>query len=105
MATFTIDPDDGRNVVGNQRFVGGTYTGPVSYAAGGDPITVDNLGLSDIRNLFVGVAANAALTTFRSLVVNPAQTKILWVVPNTGAEVAAATDLSGFTAFLWASGR
>ena len=105
MADFALSDNDGRNVVGNRRTVVGTYTGPASYATNGDAVSADDLGLSNIRVLTLGVAGDAANITPRLLRWNAAQTKIMWFVPDTGAEVANATDLSAFTATLYAEGR
>jgi len=103
--TFTLDDNDGRNVIGNRRSVSGTYTGPASYATGGDSIDADDLGLSSIRALTLGIAGDASNITPRLLRLNAAGTKIMWFVPNTGSEVANAPDLSAFTASLYAEGR
>ena len=81
---------------GHLRRIGG-YTGPASYATGGDSFTAAEMSMGRIIKLNVAVAANAALSTFRLLHWDPATQKVVWVVPNTGAEVAATTDLSGFT--------
>lgn len=105
MASFSVAGDDGRNVYGNRRSVTGTYTGPTSYVTGGDSITANDLGLSDIRQLDLGIAADASNANPRLLRLNGAGTKIMWFVPNTGSEVANATNLSGFTASLYADGR
>ena len=105
MATFALSSDDGRNVTGNRRIVTGVYTGPVLYATGGDSVAAADLGLSDIRSLDIGLAADAAGANPRLVRPNAAGTKLLWYVPNTGAEVANATNLSTFTATLQAEGR
>ena len=105
MATFALSSDDGRNVTGNRRIVTGTYTGPASYATGGDSITANDVGLSDIRELDFGLAADASAANPRLLRMNTAGTKIMWYVPNTGSEVANGTNLSAFTAVLRAEGR
>lgn len=102
--TFTL-ADDGRNVTGNRRVVTGTYTGPTSYATGGDAIDADDLGLARIQALTLGVAADASNANPRLLRLNAAGTKIIWYVPSTGAEVANATNLSAFTASLQAEGK
>lgn len=86
--------EDGSNT---KRRIMGIYTGPVSYVAGGDPIADADLKLGQLHVLnFAGVAMNAALTQ-RLVAYNHLTGKVVWVVPNTGAEVAGAVDLSGFT--------
>jgi len=105
MANFTLEDNDGRNVTGNRRVVDGVYTGPASYATGGDPVDADDLGLSSIRFLSLGLAANASNAVPYLLRLNAAGTKIMWFVPSTDTEVANATALSAFTASLHAEGR
>ena len=83
----------------------GQYAGPASYATGGDPFAAADVAMGRLEHLDLGVAANAALTTFRLLVYDTTNSKVLWIVPNTGAEVAAATDLSGFTTRFEAIGQ
>jgi hypothetical protein len=105
MATFTLSVNDGRNVLGNRWSVNGVYTGPASYPTGGDPVTAASLGLSNIRDLRLDSAVDAAGANARALRFNPTTSKIQWFVLSTNAEVANAVDLSGFTANLFASGR
>lgn len=102
---FTLSTNDGRNVTGNRRTVVGTYTGPASYTTGGDPLSAETLGLSNIRWLDLGVAADANGANARALRWNAAKTGVQWFVLSTNAEVANGVDLSGFTAFLQAEGR
>lgn len=102
---FSLSDDDGRNVFGNRRVNNGTYTGPTSYATGGDPIAAADVGLSDIRFLELNAALDANNANPRLLVSNRAGTKIMWFVPSTAAEVANGTNLSGFTAQIRIEGR
>lgn len=83
----------------------GKYTGPVSYATGGDSFAASDIGMGRIEHLVLGIAINAALSVVRLLIWDPGTQKILWYVPNTGAEVAAATDVSGFVARFEAIGQ
>lgn len=80
-----------------------TYTGPASYVTGGDSLVPGDLKLGVIDAIFFTVARSG--TTIRLLVYDKTNEKVLWFVPNTGAEVAAATDLSGFTADMLALGK
>lgn len=105
MANFTLEDNDGRNVTGNRRVVDGLYTGPASYTTGGDAVDADDLGLSSIRSLTLGIAGDASNANPRLLRLNAAGTAIMWYVPNTGSEVANGTNLSAFTASLHAEGR
>lgn len=82
----------------------GQYTGPASYATGGDPFTAANLGMSTIELLVTELAVNAA-GTVRGLQYDTAAGLLRWIVLDTGAEVAATTDLSGFSARFEAIGK
>ena len=82
-----------------------TYTGPASYTTGGEVINnLTDFGWGRTHTL-IGVAKNAALTAYRLLVFDLATQAVIWAVPDTGAEVAATTDLSGFTAEIFVTGR
>jgi hypothetical protein len=77
------------------------YTGPASYATGGDLIDANDLKIGSIVDIWFTLAVNGA-GTVRLLHYDGANGKIRWVVPDTGSEVANTTDLSGFQAFLFA---
>ena len=80
-----------------------TYTGPASYTTDGEAITNQtDFGWGETHTLH-GIARSGA--TYRLLVLDRANQKVLWVVPNTGAEVANGTDLSGFTAEILVTGK
>ena len=80
------------------------YAGPASYATGGDSLTAAELGLGKIEAVnCVGAAWNGSAA--RILVYDYANSKMVWYVPNTGAEVGAATDLSLYTVRLEVLGR
>jgi len=83
----------------NRRIV--TYTGPNPYVAGGDPFTPAEVKLKMIES-FGGangvVASNAAFTAVRIVLYDYTNAVCRWFIPNTGAEVAAGVDLSGFSA-------
>jgi len=70
------------------------YTGPAAYVAGGDSFTGDNVGLGNIDAILGQVAWSGTAT--RLLVFDKTNSKIVWYVPDTGAE--ATGDLSAFTA-------
>lgn len=73
-----------------------TYTGPASYATGGDPVSPqDDLGWGKVYAVLGAVITNGS--AIRVGVFDPVASTIVWYVPNTGAEVAAAVDLSTFT--------
>lgn len=103
--TLTITNYEFRDKLMNCLVRRATYAGPASYTTGGEVISNPNdFGWSRTHTL-AGVAHNAALTAFRLLVLDLATQAVLWVVPDTGAEVANATDLSGFTAEIFVTGR
>lgn len=72
-----------------------TYTGPASYATGGD--AVDAGVIRGGRLLAIGAAVATDGTTAYLLWLDVANQKILWFVASTGLEVAALVDLSAFT--------
>lgn len=72
----------------------GAYTGPSSYTTGGDPIVAADVKLGSIDMLLLELGRNAAHTTFYLLAFNKPNGVIMWIVPNTGVEVANGTDLS-----------
>lgn len=75
------------------------WTGPVSYATGGEDVSPAVFGLGKVIAL-VGLAVITDGTTVRIGAWNIATGKIQWFVPNTNAEVAAAVNLSTFTGSL-----
>lgn len=98
--------DDGKGLsVGSKRGNLFTYTGPSSYATGGDSKAASDFGLGRLLFLdFAGVAYSSAAGATRLVVYSRTTGKFLWFVPNTGAEVAAATDLSGYSLSVLAVG-
>jgi hypothetical protein len=88
------------------RKIGG-YTGPASYATGGDAITAGELGMARIELLLLGDATNGTL--YRHLVFIPNTTTggglIRWLDATNGAEIANATNLTTYTARFEAIGK
>lgn len=75
------------------------YAGPASYVAGGDPLAPGDVKLGQIHIVGGGggiLAWNGSAV--RLVVWDSVNQKLVWYIPNTGAEVAAAQDLSAFTA-------
>ena len=97
MPTLDLTTFRAEDLSSTKRRTQGIYTGPASYVAGGDPFVAADVKLGQLHLLvFGGNAVNAALAQ-RILAVNYTTGVIIWVVPDTGVEVAGAVDLSGFT--------
>jgi hypothetical protein len=104
MATLTIDGKHPQLSLGNALGALRQYTGPASYVTGGDAMTAQEFKLGRLYDIIpMGHAINAG-GTIRLLQYDVANAVMIWTVPNTGAEVANATDLSGYTAHLLAIG-
>ncbi len=73
------------------------YTGPASYATGGDSLPPGAVKLGRIKVILFEPALNAAGTAILLLRYDYAASKVKWF-DMAGAEVAAATDLSGYSA-------
>ena len=71
------------------------WTGPTSYVTGGEDVSPAVFGLGKIIAI-VGLMITDG-TTMRIGVWNIATQKLQYIVPNTNAEVANATNLSTFT--------
>lgn len=70
------------------------YTGPASYATGGDPVNASSeLGMAEVYLVVGNIGSGSAI---RLPFFDYATQKIQWFIPNTGAEVANAVDLSTF---------
>lgn len=97
MPTISLAVARGRDIAGVRRRTVGRYTGPASYVTGGDPIAPGDVGMGRIEFFDFELASNGA-GTFRLIQYDHASGKAIWVVPNTGAEVANGTNISAFTA-------
>jgi len=71
------------------------YSGPASYATGGDPLDPADFRMGKVFAILGAVAANG--TTPYLLHFDVATSTIFWYVASTGLEVAGAVDLSGMT--------
>jgi hypothetical protein len=83
-----------RDVLSTHKAQFYVYSGPAAYVAGGDPFTGDDVGLGNIDAILGQVAWNGTATML--LVFNKTSGKIVWYVPDTGAE--ATGDLSAYSA-------
>lgn len=93
MATLDLTSfraEDGSNT---KRRIQGIYTGPAAYVAGGDAITAVDIKLGQIHRISFGIAWSGTAT--RLVVYDYTNNKVVWYVPNTGAE--ASGDLSAYT--------
>lgn len=87
-----------RDVLSTHRAQYYVYTGPAAYVAGGDPLTPDDAGLGNIDAVIVTGSGASSGTAMRMLTYDRTTQKMLWFVPNTGAE--ATGDLSTYTAVI-----
>lgn len=90
---------EGRNldVTSTHRLWVDTYTGPASYATGGDSFVPGDVKLGVIDALLFELARNAAGLIY-GIRYDYTNQMAIWYVLTTGAEVANGTDLSGYSA-------
>lgn len=69
------------------------YTGPSSYAAGGDPVDPEEVRMGKVFAVLGGLISNGSAV--RLVFYNPTTEKLFIVVPNTGSE--ASGDLSTYS--------
>lgn len=102
MATFT-DTVRTRDAAGIRARRVLDLAGPDSYTTGGDPITAGELRLGVIEHIPDFLAYNG--TAVRLVHYDPDNETLVWIVPNTGAEVANGTDLSDYVARIEPMGK
>lgn len=97
MATITLD--ERRNYLGALKRNKGTYTGPASYATGGEAVTAAELGLADVIEdvFFEAINDGGYVARWKH---STGKVKVFYSDDNDTndgplIEVAAATDLSG----------
>jgi len=102
---------------GNKNQVIATVAGPSSYtqvstgtpATGGQVITAAQLGLVDIEFATCSLSDNGQYEANIIFDLNPqngvSSIRLIWVTAATGAQVAGATNLSGRTLRIWATGH
>ena len=71
------------------------YTGPSSYAAGGDPVVPAVVRMGKVFAVLGGLITNGTLV--RLVTYNPTTGKLFITIPDTGAEVAPGQNLSGYS--------
>ena len=74
------------------------YTGPAAYVAGGDSLAPSDVGLGTIEAVIVTGSGAWNGSAMRLLTYDATNQKVVWYVPDTGAE--ASGDLSAYTATL-----
>lgn len=79
-----------------------SYTGPASYATGGDSLTPEAISLSKIGAVIGMTISNGSAILFGSY--DATNKKILWFSA-TSTQVPNATDLSGYTGTIEVIGR
>ena len=89
--TSTLYPINDKSATFLRKVV--RWAGPASYATGGETLDPQDTGLGRVRAV-VGVISNGSAVRIPYLSVSTQ--KLQWYVPNTGAEVANAVDLSTF---------
>lgn len=80
----------------------GIYTGPTSYATGGDSLTTSELALGKLDVLMMEALSNGSAVLIPRY--NYTTSKLM-VFDTAGAEVTAATNLSGYSARFVADGK
>ena len=70
------------------------YTGPASYATGGDLLVPSDVTLGVIEDLPEQSVTDG--TSVRTIIYNNTTQKLQWFVPNTNVDVAAGVNLSTF---------
>jgi hypothetical protein len=88
-----------------KRRTQGIYTGPAAYVTGGDPFTPGDVKLGQIDILDFTTAADSPFTTAYSLVYDPVNQKVIWLVQTTGLQVANGVALNAASARFEAIGR
>lgn len=94
--------EDGSNT---KRRMQGIYTGPASYATGGDPLVPGDVKLGAIDILDFTPASDSPFTTAYQLVYDYVNSKVIWLVQTTGLQVGNGTNLAAASARFEAIGR
>lgn len=94
MATVDLTVARARDVAGIRRRVIGKYTGPTLYAAGGEALTAQDVGLGTIEFLIFELASDGS--TVRTLLYDYTNAKVKWFT--TASAEAGAVDFSTFSA-------
>ena len=94
-ATIDLTQYRAEDVRSTKRVISGVYTGPASYATGGDAFLPADVKLGQIHFLDLELATNGTVVLLARY--DYTNQKVKWF-DLAGNEVANATDLSGYTA-------
>lgn len=86
----------------NDRMIAEVVATGGSYLTGGEVLTAADLGMSNIQGVYGTISNGTAVVVAWFDYTNQ---KLKLFVPNTGAEVANAVDLSGYTGTLLITGK
>lgn len=95
MPTLDLTQYRAEDVRSTKRVISGIYTGPASYATGGDAFVPGDVKLGQIHFLVANPASNG--TDLRLVLYDYTNSKMKWF-DLAGAEIANATDLSAYSA-------
>lgn len=104
-ATVDFTQFRGEDASNTKRRMQGIYTGPASYATGGDPLVAGDVKLGAIDEIDFGPGSDTPPATIYTLVYDYVNQKVLWFVGTTGLQAANATNLSAFSSRFEAIGR
>lgn len=96
MATISLTVARGRDIAGVRRRTVGQYTGPASYATGGETIAPGDVGMGVLEFVDFELATDG--TDWYGIMYDHPTGKAIWVVLSSGNQVAGAVDLSAFNA-------
>ncbi|HWF62939.1 MAG TPA: hypothetical protein VN666_21885 [Nitrospira sp.] len=105
-STVNQGPFNNQDVFGGHLFGAVDYKGPTSYVQGGDSIDPKIFGFPNTILTLIGSCDHGNTYVTRPLPLQNGVTgwRLVWIVQSTGAEVAAAVNLSTFTVRLSAIG-
>lgn len=91
-----------RDLTAQAKVASGKITGPASYVTGGDPVTLADLGLSEVWYWAPMVLTNGTLVILAIYDVVNAKIKYFAMA---GTQIANATDLSAYTTTFFVTGK
>ena len=103
MATITKTSARFHDAAGVRMRRIGVYTGPASYATGGDSFLPGDVSLGTVEFLSFEMATNGSV--FYHVFYDVTNETAIWIVGTTGLEVGNAVDLAAFTCRFEAVGK